>query len=314
MSNFSTRYLDQEMATDAELSASSTSDRDRSNHTGNETTLTWSETSTPASPASGLTTYAKAVGGRQMFAQEGKSGVDYSFQPFLARNKALLWQANGNATTSTIIGGSTPTAIGTATTRNIAITNFFTWIRRLGYVSPTNANSTAGLRYSVAQFARGPANGCGGFHFVARFGISDAVLATGARLFVGLTSSTAVLGNTDPVSFTNIIGVGLDAADTTLQIFHNDAAGVATKINLGASFPESTNTDFYELSLYSAPGGNSVFYQVINLTTNASASGEITTNLPLNTQLLAWQLWRHNVNTGLAVGLDISSVYLETDN
>jgi fructose-specific component phosphotransferase system IIB-like protein len=288
--------------------------RDRSTHTGNETQLTWSEGATITTPVAGLTTYAKDVGGRQMFAQRGKSGIDYSFQPFLGRNRITLHQANGNATTLTTVGAVAPTAGGTATTRNVATTNFFTWMRRAGYVSATTGNASSGLRSAVLQYGLGNGASRGGFHFVARFGISDAALATGARLFVGLTPSTGVLGNAEPSTFTNIIGVGLDAADTTLQIMHNDGAGTATKIDLGANFPESTNTDFYELALYCAPNGTTVFYEVVNLTTGIETSGSITTNLPLNTQLLAWQLWRHNVATGVAVGVDISSVYIETDN
>ena len=286
----------------------------RSTHTGNETVLSWNEGSTPSVPSTGLSTYSKSVGGRNMFAQIGKSGVDYSFQPFFARNAIFSFKANGNATTSTVLGNVAPTANGTATTRLVATTNFFTWMRRVGYVSQTTNNSSSGLRHTQLQYGLGNGAGRGGFHFVARFGISDATLVPGARLFVGMTSSINVLGNNDPSALTNIIGVGLDSADTTLQIMHNDAAGVATKINLGASFPESTNTDFYELSLYCPPNGIEVSYQVINLSTNASASGVIISNLPLNTQLLAWQVWRHNINTGLAVGVDIASVYIETDN
>ncbi len=288
--------------------------RVRATHTGNETQLTWNENASPAVPAQGLTTYSKSVGGRNMFAQIGKSGVDYSFQPFFARNAIFSFKANGNATTSTVLGNVAPTTNGTATTRLVATTSFFTWMRRVGYVSSTNNNSSSGIRHAQLQYGLGNGAGRGGFHFVARFGISDATLAPGARLFVGMTSSIAVLGNADPSNLTNIIGVGLDSADTTLQIMHNDGTGTATKINLGASFPESTNLDFYELSLYCPPNGIEVSYQVVNLSTNASASGVIISNLPLNTQLLTWQIWRHNINTGLAVGVDIASVYIETDN
>ena len=287
--------------------------RTRSTHTGNETALTWNETASPSIPAQGLTTYSKDIGGRQMFAQIGKSGVDYSFQPFLARNKIILWQANGNSTSGTIFGAIAPTAAGTATIRNVASTNFFTWTRRLGYVSGTNNNSTCGLRAPFAQFGLGPA-GCGGFHFVVRFGISDTVLVPGARLFAGMTSSTLVLGNADPSTFTNIIGVGMDAADTNLHIIHNDGAGNATKISLGVSFPESTNLALYELALYCASGSSVVNYKAVNLNSGIETSGQITTNLPAVNTLLSWQIWRHNVNTGVAVGVDVASVYLETDN
>lgn len=288
--------------------------RTRSTHTGNESQLTWNESIAPSIPATGVTTYAQDIGGRQMFGQLGKSGVAYTFQPFIARNRIASHQANGNAATITSWGAVAPTASGTATARNVATTNFFSWMRRVGYVTPVTNNSVAGLRTAVLQYGLGNTAGSGGFHFVTRFGISDATLVAGARLFVGMTSSVAVLGNADPSSLLNIIGVGLDAVDTTLQIMHNDGAGVATKINLGASFPESTNTDMYELALYCAPNSSTVFYEVINLTTNAEASGSITTNLPLNTQLLAWQLWRHNATTGTAVGLDVASVYIESDN
>lgn len=288
--------------------------RDRSTHTGNETTLTWSEGSSPTTPVSGLTTYAKNIGGRQMFAQKGKSGVDYSFQPFFARNSIFSYRANGNATTSTVIGGAAPTGSGTATARNVATTNIFTWFRRLGYITTTTNNSAAGLRSAVLQYGRGNLAGTGGFHFVARFGISDATLITGARLFVGMTATTAVLGNADPSSFLNMIGVGMDAADTTLQLMHNDGTGAATKVDLGVSFPESTNTDMFELSLFCGPNTNEVLYEVVNLTTGVEVSGTITTNIPAQNQLLTWQIWRHNATTASAVGVDIVSVYIETDN
>ena len=302
------------VATGATANSSDAQLRTRSTHTGNESVLTWDESTTPSVPALGVSTYSKAVGGRQMFAQIGKSGVDYSFQPFFARNAIFAFKASGNTTTTTVFGGAAPTASGTATTRNVVTTNFFTWMRRIGYVSATTNNASSGLRSAAQQFGRGNGAGRGGFHFVARFGISDATLVAGARLFVGLTSSTAVLGNADPSTFTNIIGVGLDAADTNLQIMHNDAGGNAIKIDLGASFPESTVTDFYELSLYCPPNGIEVSYQVINLSTGNSANGTIISNLPISTQLLAWQIWRHNVATGLAVGVDVASVYIETDN
>ena len=288
--------------------------RDRSTHTGNETTLTFSEGSAPSAPASGLTTYSQGIGGRQMFGQLGKSGVSYAYQPFLARNRITLHQANGNATTITSWGAVAPTASGTATARNVATTNFFTWTRRVGYVSATTNNSSAGIRSAVAQYGIGNTARAGGFHFVARLGISDAVLVPGARLFAGLTSSTAVLGNQDPSNFLNIIGIGMDAADTTLQFMYNDGVGAATKVDLGASFPETTNTDMFEVSIYCAPNATTIYYDVTNLTTNIEVSGVITTNIPLNTQLLAWQIWRHNVATGLAVGVDVVSVYIETDN
>lgn len=271
------------------------------------------QTVEPTPPIAGSKVYSKSIGGRLMVKTVGPSGLDYTFQSHIGRNKTMLWQANGNATSLTVIGQAV-TAQGTATTRNVANTNFFTWMRRLGYVSNSGAGSTCGIRSTALQYGRGNLPRVGGFHFMARFGISDASAVAGARTFVGLCSSTGVLTNADPSFFLNVIGLGNDSADTNMQIIHNDGSGVASKINLGASFPANTrNTDMYELVLFCAPNGSSVGYKVTNMTTGAEVDGELTTNIPLNTQLLAWQLWRSNNGTALAVGIDIVSVYMEND-
>lgn len=268
----------------------------------------------PSAPLTGAKMFLSNVGGRQMQSMRGKSGLSYVLQPHIGKNKTLLWQANGNSTASTIMGGAI-SANGTATTRSVANTSFFTWLRRLGYVSVASAGSSSGIRTASAQYGRGNLSGVGGFHFITRFGISDAVAVATGRLFVGMTATTSVLANVNPSTLLNLIGVGADSTDTNLQIIHNDGAGVATKIDLGASFPANTrNIDAYELALFCPPNGSSVFYTVTNLTTGVIASGELTTDLPANTTLLAWQLWRNNGTTALAVGLDIVSVYLETDN
>lgn len=264
-------------------------------------------------PSDGLVLYAKSIGGRNMLKQVGPSGLDYVFQPSIARNKICLWQANGNATSTTVIGQAVSTT-GTATSRSVATTNFFTWFRRLGYVSANTAGSSAGIRTSALQYGRGNLANTGGFHFIARFGISDASAVAGARTFVGLTSSTGVLTNAEPSSFLNIIGIGNDSSDANMQLFHNDGSGTATKINLGSSFPANTrNSDMYELVLFCPPNGSTIGYKVTNMTTGIEAEGTINTNIPLNTQLLAWQLWRNNNGTALSVGLDIVSVYMEND-
>lgn len=300
--------------TTTQLNARDTDNRVRANHTGNETELTFSEGINPSAPVAGLTTYARQITGRNMLGQIGKSGVDYSFQPLIARNKVSLWQSNGNATSVTAIGNAF-TANGTATTRNVATTNVFTWFRRMGYVSAGTSNSSCGLRTPSLQYGRGNVTGMGGFHFIARCGNSDASLVTNARFFAGLTTSTGNIGNVNPSTLLNIIGFGNDSSDTNMQVMHNDSTGTATKINLGASFPaNTTNTDMYEFSLYCPPNASSIQYQVMNLTTNAVANGSISSDIPLNTQLLAMQLWRHNGGTAAAVGLDVVSLYMETDN
>jgi len=271
-------------------------------------------TTSPSAPTSGSLLFAKFRAGRRMAAQIGPSGIDYSFQPALFGNKIGLWSAQGNGSSvSTLNFGTSNT--GTATTRNVATTSFFTTIRRLGFVSSTTAGSSAGVRHNLAQFFSGNGAGIGGFFFVARFGISQT--QTGYRFFVGLSATTGAFGNADPSSLLNLIGIGMDTGDTNIQFMHNDGAGTATKVTLGASWPRPTaNTQFYELRLFVAPNTTTFYWSLENLdpANNLIVEGSVTTNIPSNTTLLSPQVWINNAAQAAAVAIDVSSLYIETDN
>lgn len=273
-------------------------------------------TDAPAAPAAGkMVMFGKAVGGGALPAFIGPSGISSPLQPFIGRNKVGVWTPYGNSATSSQLGVSLGT-LGTLTTRTVATTNLFTSMRRLGLTTATTANARAQLG-GVAQYFLSSQSGVGGFRFVARFGISDAQATPGAAVFAGLCALTTYIGNGfSPSAAANMIGVGADATDATLQMMSNDASGTATKIDLGANFPANTqNADFYELALFAASGvTGSVNWQVTNLSSGATASGTITTDLPAENQLLCALLVRSNLATGLAVGLDIAGVYIETDN
>jgi hypothetical protein len=76
----------------------------------------------------------------------------------------------------------------------------------------------------------------------------------------------------------------------------------------------------YDLTLFASNNLNgTVAYQVDRIGTAYSAAGVITpatpgVQTPISTTLLAPRFWRSNNATALAVGLDISSLYIETDN
>lgn len=267
----------------------------------------------PPAPAQGQTAFTKNVGGRMMLASLNALNEDYVAQPHIGRNKITLWQANGNSTALTTIGGAF-TSQGTATARTVATSNTFNSLRRLGYLSTNTAGNSAGTRIASAMFYRGDSGVRGGFHVILRFGISDASAVANGRMFCGLTSTTAVIGNVNPSSLTNIIGIGNDSGEANLQIMRNDGSGTATKIDLGANFPANTrSTDMFEFVIYCNPSGSAIQWGVLNLVTGAISTGFFSDDIPANTQLLALQLWRNNGSTALAVGLDIMSAYIETD-
>jgi len=278
----------------------------------------------PAVPAAGrLLLYAKNIGGRIMPKFIGPSGYDTALQASFAQNKIAIYNPTGNVNTVPVIFGMNLTANGTATARNVATTNVFTRARRLGYVSAATAGSYTGL-YNVAansQFTVGTGTvGIGGFYFIARFGISNAATLATQITFVGMTSTVAVpVPATDPATFTNSIGIGTSSGDTNLRLFYGGSAA-QTPIALSASFPGKTlTTDWYELILFSPSNVNNVVsYRVQNITTGIIAEGTITaavagTQLPLSTTLLGPRIYTSNNATAQAVGIDIGSIYLETD-
>ncbi len=278
-----------------------------------------SQSSDPSAPATNkMTIYSKAIAGRVMLRQIGPSGNATTIQPFLGRNKVGYWIPPGNATTLPgVFGHTAPATIGTITARNVDPTNLFTMMRRIGYVSATTANAYAGQRITAAQVSVGP-----GFYKIVRFGISDASLVSPSLMFVGVSSSTvAPSSGIEPSTLLNLIGVGHGSTDTNLKIFYGGTTA-QPPIDLGSSFPiNSPNTDAYELALYSPIGSDfNVYYEVTRINTGDVVSGTIVGDgggvvLPAPNLLLdyAWH-WRCNLSSGQAVGLDIMSDYIETDN
>lgn len=271
-------------------------------------------TTTPASPATGATLFSRFRAGRHMAAQVGSSGVPYSFQPALFASKITLWTAQGNGTAvSTINFGTSNT--GTAGTLNVATTNFSTSLRRLRIATTaTTAGSSCGTRHNLLQFYRGDAAGRGGFFYVARF-VIDTVVA-GMRWFVGLYGSAAVIGNVNPSSLANTLGFGIDAGQTTVRWISNNTSGTATVVDMGVSFPATTATVVYEIRIFCAPNGSTVYYSIERLDSAALAEGSVSAvgDIPLSTQLLSPQIWMNNGAATGTVAVAVVSQYLETDN
>jgi hypothetical protein len=278
-----------------------------------------SSMSTP--PAGTMRLYAKELAGRVLPRYIGPSGLDSFLQPLLARNKVGYWCPPGNSTVLPgVMGYTAPTTVGTTTLRTITTANQLTRMRRIGFVSSATAGSLASSRVAVAQITLGNGAGLGGFMKVIRFAASDAATVSGARMFVGISSNTSAPTNVEPSTLANSIGVGHGAADTNLKLYYGGSTA-QTPIDLGANFPANTlSADVYELALYSAPSSSGlVSYEVTRLNTGDVATGDLTgtsgVQLPANTTLLTYH-WAYRTNnaTGLSVGLDIISDYIETDS
>lgn len=266
------------------------------------------EPSTPSEDT--MWVYAKKIGGRMMPKWKGPSGLDTAIQPFLGQNNIIMLLPQ--TTTTITLWGATNTSVGTVSHPALASTNLRTSMRRWIWTSAATANSASEGRTAAALVWRGDAAGLGGWFYSCRWAVSSST--ANQQVAIGLWSATGATATTTvPSNLTNCIFVGWDAADTELQIMHNDASLTCTKIPLGSDFPSNDTTVVYEFMMFAPPNGSSVFYRVVRLDTGDVAEGEITTDLPASTTFLTRHEYMNNGGTAAAVVLEVSRIYIETD-
>jgi hypothetical protein len=279
--------------------------------------LSLAAVSIPATPPAGFVKlFGRNIAGKIFPASIDPSGLDTSLQSSFALTNVSFVRPNGNSTTLSQIGLAL-SATGTATAANIATTNLHTSMRRLEYLVTTAATTAvAGWRGNASQFWRGNAAGLGGFLFICRWGPATGVSTTTNRAFCGLRSSTSAPTDAEPSPSTSQIGMAWDAADSNIQLMHNDSAGNSTKIDLGATHfavPTSDRTAVYEIALFCPPNASFVNYLVTNLVTGGEASGQLTTDLPSNTTFLNPYAYMSVGGTSSVIGIALMSLYIETD-
>jgi hypothetical protein len=224
------------------------------------------------------------------------------------------YRAQHNSTTVLAENIATGTLLGTAVAVSVSTASIQDKKTRLRIrVSTPALNGICGYRSTSAfNFINT------GFKMCVTFGVSDTGFNTGARQFYGMTASTASLGLSSTVtveSLLNVIGIGSDASDTNLQIFHNDGSGTATKIDLGSNFPANRTsgdvaTDFFVFEIYNPFNSNTVYYKVASLENNFTVEGSITTNLPSDTTPITIQACRTSGSSSNACSFDISQLTL----
>lgn len=262
-------------------------------------------------PAAGLgKLYAKNIADRVMPKWVGPSGVDYSLQAHEAFNRIGVVRPNNAAVLTSY--NLNMVVVGTVSTPALAATNLRAQTKRATNTSVATAAGFSSFYASATECWRGNAVGLGGFFHVQRFGLS--VLAAGMRAFAGLTDIIAAPTNIDPTTSTTPgkVGMAINANTGNWNLVYNVTGSAPTVVALGASFPVDA-TSLFELILFAAPNSASISYRVANLTTNAVASGNLTTNIPASATFLAPSLWATNNATAASVAIDLVDIYLETD-
>lgn len=266
---------------------------------------------TPA--ANNIRIYAKSIAGRVMPKWVGPSGVDTPIQANLGFNRVSMMMPAGGTTLTTFVSGfgSTFTNVGTAANPTPTSASLLTSTRRATYTTANTAGSLASHRQSTLQVWRGNAPGLGGFFYTIRFGTST--LGTGNRAFIGLTDSVAAPTNVDPTTSGTIgrLGLAINSNTGNWKWVNNTTGTAPTVTDLGATLPVN-NTDLYELVIFSPPNGSSVTYRVTNISTGATVTNTVSTNLP--SSFLAPQFWITNNATAGTLTIDFGGWYLESDN
>ena len=194
-------------------------------------------------------------------------------------------------TTTSITTLGWPSSANTATLSTVAPTGTPTNdFLEYGHTQVTNAtaNGTSSVRSNVQGWMRGAtANRQGFFHagmvrFTALGNVTGAVRA-------GMLASTGASTTLNSAQ-TNCLFLGAETSQTTLRIIHNDAAGAAVQIDLGANFPVPNATAAYEYCFYAPPATASVQYMVRRLDTRFVAQGSLAADLPVNTTALGQRL------------------------
>jgi hypothetical protein len=157
----------------------------------------------------------------------------------------------------------------------------------------------------------GNAAGRGGFLFASRFCFESALSPANQRSFVGLYPG-GTIGNVEPDTLLNMVGVGAKAGDANLSIMHNDGAGSATMATLGANFPARATDNIYELLLQSAANSGVITYTLTDVATGNVATGSLSSDVPANTTFLSCAHWINNGSTASAAAMGVMQFVGET--
>jgi len=265
---------------------------------GGTTDLSTEYTSTsPSTPGTGLTIFDRKRAGRHSLSAISPLSA-WEVQRTLANRQIMLLQPQSSTPSTFGMNGGYSGNNGTMSTTNAA-----TQERRVELATSGSAGTNKVNGFSVKFFWT-----TGGFFYSLRFGM-PATFNAGFQWFMGLTDALSLTG--DPSAKTNIIGFGVDAADSNIQFMVNDASGTATKTDLGANFPGKTTGCVYEMRLFCAPGGSTVYYSLERFDSAQFTEGSASSDLPTATTLLGEQFSIRNGAIASAATIAMMSFYAE---
>lgn len=220
--------------------------------------------------------------------------LEWSAMDSLLRKGYAAYLPVFGATNPSTLNIGNPTTSGTAS-RSLDLSSWWGQQARHAFVTTAVAANRAILRIPASFFAFSL-----GFAVKGRFTMADA--NAGKTFFQAMLGTTIDLGASTALGSAGspLIGIGIDAADSTLHIFHHDGSTGTAKIPLGANYPMNTSlTDVYEWYFWVKAGIRTLNYTVVRKSASTGAvvnqvTGSISTNLPADTQLLGFHTFISN--------------------
>jgi hypothetical protein len=139
---------------------------------------------------------------------------------------------------------------------------------------------------------------------------------TSGALYVNqIITGSNILANTKIISFISSTGgTGTYLISLTQTVASTTISGCAIKEATLSSFPaRDLSTTIFETRIYCPSNSTTIYYSIEALNSNIIYENSVSSLIPVNTLLMAPQVWTNNATTALAVGIDIVSQYLETD-
>jgi hypothetical protein len=273
--------------------------------------LTMSGAADPSTPSSGtMALYARRVAGHYLPKYAGPSGLSSPVQPAIFQNS--LWLVQPNTTTSVSAVGGAVTSTGTISTITPGAN---TYGLCSNFVTAATAASTAGTGQSVAPLNTSTTViGNGGFFCVQRLFFPDANYgtgATGARMFVGVTSNTlaVAVGADNPTGSRMGFSFSTNRGDTNWQFSTKDGT-TENLIDTGMAFTVNVLYDFYVTML---EDGINCFWRIDDLTNSVTHEGTTTANLPASSTYMRGGFQIATLTT-TARNVRMKKIYIETDN
>lgn len=224
-------------------------------------------------------------------------GTAFMLQPTFT-SKSFAAQLPLTTTTVTIIGHTSDTGGGTVSNPTVADTNNYS--RRLRVNNATAASAGSSARFRMFQ------------HWSVNIGydtrFSDVawpVLAASSRGIFAMYNTT--IGNVEPDTLLNIVGVGFRTTDTNLFVFHNDGSGTCTALDLGSNFPVSV-TARYKIRIFCDAGGSNIMVETVRIDSAFTDTRTLSTNIPVAATLVGANAWINNGATASASQVEICAM------